>query len=485
MSSKSTRKSSRRLSIQSMEIPINFMKRKRKRPDDDAVSITSMDMGEGDANPSTSKKSKKHAISRASSLIDLLSPRKSRTLRSSSFKAPDGTPSTPKPVPYRPPGPTPTKRRLTMTWTDSMAGANHVQHMSQQLIKHQEAIYELYQSEKDIASDLSNVKKMYWESMVTLSLITSEEASQIFGPTDQLIPVHEDLVVRLEQQRQRDGTTQGVGQQILDWIPQLEVYVGFCSNQPFAKSMLDDKQQVPAIRDYLARCQECPQSRKLDLWALLDGARGRFVKYPLLLKAILKETPEDHEDVELLKTALSQLDAIIKQADDMTGRSECQLHKSRLRYTFDDQKIMEIEESNALILQGPLRNTKNNKVQLYLFEKAVVVTQPNSHQVLRQPIPVSQLVVEDLADGEVSKMGSFRSALTQGQSSKNVFRLSFTDPSQGQSHTLIAADEHSKQQWMRSFQTLTNHIVHRDSIKSCSKKGSALSRKGSTASNKK
>lgn len=40
-----------------------------------------------------------------------------------------------------------------------------------------------------------------------------------------------------------------------------------------------------------------------------------------------------------------------------------------------------------------------------------------------------------------------------------MFRISFTDSSLGQSHTLMANDEHSKQQWMRSFQSVTSHII--------------------------
>ncbi|KAL8566148.1 hypothetical protein ACOMHN_041303 [Nucella lapillus] len=426
-----------------------------------------------------STKSKRRSILQTSSLINILSPNRAfKSQSNSSFKLLDGSnPSTPKLGTYKPPGPTPTKRRATSTWTDTMAGRKHVPQLSQQFIilqeqfiKLQEAIYELYQGEKDIAADLINVKKMYRESMLTLSLFTPEEADQIFGPLDRIIPVHEDLARRLEERRQRDGTTQGVGQQILDWVPQLSVYVSFCGNQLSAKSLLDSKRMVPAVRDYLARCQDVPHSRKLDLWALLDGARGRFVKYPLLIKAIMKETPEDHADIALLQKALSQLDVIIRQADDTTGKTECQFHKSQLRYIFDEQKIPEIEESNALICQGTLKNNKGSKVQLYLFDKAAVVTRHSNQgqQVYRQPVPLSQLVVEDLADGEV-KMGSFRNAFGQGQTSKNVFRISFMDPAQGQSHTLMATDEHAKQQWMRSFQSLTSHILHKGSS-TCDKK---------------
>ncbi|KAK7101617.1 neuroepithelial cell-transforming gene 1 protein-like [Littorina saxatilis] len=462
-------RSSRRLSLQSIDLPLNFMKRKRKRKqDEDTISITSIDSIDSieslDTSCSGKSKPKRRSILRAYSLINILSPNKSKnTPRSSgSFKVPSVTPCKPalSPSPYRPPTPSPAKRRVSRTWTDSMAGDKHVHAMSRQVVKRQEAIYELYQGEKDISEDLINVRKMYRDSMMTLELCTSDEAYQIFGPLDQLIPVHQDLAKRLEQQRLRDGTTHGVGQQILDWVPRLRVYVSFCANQPFGKAMLNSKRNQPAFEDFLLRCQESPFSRKLDLWALLDGARGRFVKYPLLIKAILKETPVDHEDVALLHAAMTQLDDIIKQADNLTGQSECRFYKSQLVSLYDEQNIPEIEQSTVLICQGTLKNNKGTKLQLYLFDKVAVVTRNTSHgqNIYRQPIPVSLLVVEDLPDGEV-RMGSFRSAFGQGQTSRNVFRISFTDPSLGQSHTLMANDEHNKQQWMRSFHSVTSHII--------------------------
>lgn len=56
---------------------------------------------------------------------------------------------------------------------------------------------------------------------------------------------------------------------------------------------------------------------------------------------------------------------------------------------------------------------------MFLFDKVAVVTRLATqggrqfYQVYRQPIPVSELIVEDLPDGEV-KLGSFRSAFGQG-----------------------------------------------------------------------
>lgn len=89
-------------------------------------------------------------------------------------------------------------------------------------------------------------------------------------------------------------------------LPGLNAYRGYCSNQLAAKALLDQKKQDPRVQDFLQRCLESPFSRKLDLWSFLDIPRSRLVKYPLLLKEILRHTPKDHLDVQLLEKAVSE-----------------------------------------------------------------------------------------------------------------------------------------------------------------------------------
>lgn len=89
-------------------------------------------------------------------------------------------------------------------------------------------------------------------------------------------------------------------------LPGLNAYKGYCSKQLAAKALLDQKKQDPRVQDFLQRCLESPFSRKLDLWSFLDIPRSRLVKYPLLLKEILRHTPKDHADTQLLEEAVSR-----------------------------------------------------------------------------------------------------------------------------------------------------------------------------------
>lgn len=58
------------------------------------------------------------------------------------------------------------------------------------------------------------------------------------------------------------------------------------------------------MQDFLQRCLESPFSRKLDLWSFLDIPRSRLVKYPLLLREILKHTAPEHPDAAGLEHAV-------------------------------------------------------------------------------------------------------------------------------------------------------------------------------------
>lgn len=129
-----------------------------------------------------------------------------------------------------------------------------------------------------------------------------------------------------------DGTVAQIGQIVIDWVcmqkgklnvrymtfqwietkcpfvcvqlPGLNAYKNYCSNQLAAKALLDQKKQDKRVQDFLQRCLESPFSRKLDLWSFLDIPRSRLVKYPLLLREILRHTPPDHPDVASLERAV-------------------------------------------------------------------------------------------------------------------------------------------------------------------------------------
>ncbi|XP_069785278.1 rho guanine nucleotide exchange factor 3-like isoform X2 [Narcine bancroftii] len=372
-----------------------------------------------------------------------------------------------------------TRSRSSKLWSETFDGLG--EELSVREVKRQEVIFELTQGEQSLIDDLNTTRKAYHEPMLKLNIMSEGELAQIFGSMYSLIPIHEDLLSRLQQVRSEDGTVREIGQTLLDWLPSLAAYEAYCCNQVRAKALLDVKRQEQRVDEFLQLCQESAFSRKLDLWSFLDLPRSRLLKYPLLLREMGRHTPADHPDQALLGQANDLLQAIVSRIDQRAGVSECQFYRQCLRSLHPDGLPDDVRLSRRLWCHGELRGNKGAKLRVFLFERALVVTQPVNRgphpatfQVHRPPIPVGQLVLEDLPDGETTVGGSIRGAFSPGtERARNIFRVRSRDRLQGQTHTLQASDSFSKQQWVSCIRQAV--ISARDSSSSLSRDDPTLS----------
>uniref|UniRef100_M3YZI7 Rho guanine nucleotide exchange factor 3 n=1 Tax=Mustela putorius furo TaxID=9669 RepID=M3YZI7_MUSPF len=382
-------------------------KRKQSTQDEDAVSLCSLDISE----PSNKRVK---PLSRVTSLANLIPPVKatplkrfSQTLqRSISFRS-ESRPDILAPRPWsRNAASSSTKRRDSKLWSETFDVCVN-QMLPSKEIKRQEAIFELSQGEEDLIEDLKLAKK----------------------------------------------------------LPCLSSYDSYCSNQVAAKALLDHKKQDHRVQDFLQRCLESPFSRKLDLWNFLDIPRSRLVKYPLLLREILRHTPNDNPDQQHLEEAINIIQGIVAEINTKTGESECRYYKERLLYLEEGQKDSLIDNSRVLCCHGELKNNRGVKLHVFLFQEVLVITRAVTHneqlcyQLYRQPIPVKDLLLEDLQDGEVRLGGSLRGAFSNNERIKNFFRVSFKNGSQSQTHSLQANDTFNKQQWLNCIRQAKETVL--------------------------
>ncbi|XP_072309422.1 neuroepithelial cell-transforming gene 1 protein [Eucyclogobius newberryi] len=399
-------------------------------------------------------------LGRVTSLANLISPVKNGAVRrfgqtiQASFRGDGKTPAVPHKTCSKATAPTPPKRRNSCLWSETL-DLHRKETLSTKEIKRQEAIFELSRGEHDLIEDLQLARKAYHDPMLKLSIMSEEELTHIFGNLDTFIPLHEDLLRQLSKATAADGTVGQIGQIVVSWLPRLNAYRDYCSNQLAAKALLDQRKQDPRVQDFLQRCLESPFSRKLDLWSFLDIPRSRLVKYPLLLKQILRHTAPEHPDTASLERAISVIQDVLADIDLKKGESECRYYVDKLEYLDERQRDPRIEQCKSLLCHGELRSKSGTKLHVFLFTEVLVLTRPVSRnerqcfQVYRQPIPVLDLVLEDLQDGDVRMGGSFRGAFSNADKAKNIFRVRSQDPAQTHSsHTLQVNDVFHKQQWL-------------------------------------
>ncbi|KAL9973250.1 hypothetical protein ACROYT_G019677 [Oculina patagonica] len=253
--------------------------------------------------------------------------------------------------------PTPTKHRPSKSWSDTVSNNGVSETLSQTEIKRQEAIYEVCSGEENVVADLKLIKEVYYAPMYKLKLMNEYEFMKIFGCLEVLLALHQDLHTKLKNARSSNGTTDSIGDIMLNWFPGLRCYARYCANQFEAKTILDEKlRQGGSVADFLQRCRDSPFSRKLDLWSFLDSPRSRLVKYPLMLRSIQKYTPKDHSDWRKLEQAICRLQDIIEEVDRKTGEAKCQDVLSRIVFLDDRQMCPEVFKSRKLLCNGTLRN---------------------------------------------------------------------------------------------------------------------------------
>ncbi|OBS66231.1 hypothetical protein A6R68_05229 [Neotoma lepida] len=131
----------------------------------------------------------------------------------------------------------------------------------------------------------------------------------------------------------------------------------------------------------------------------------RLVKYPFLLKGVLKHTPRDHPDVQFLEEAVLIMQRVLSDKNLKKGEPECQYYINKLEYL--DEKCPGLERGPRItasqVLQCYREQSKSaHKVHTFLFQDILVLTrlvrrnEPHSYWVCLQTIPVQELVLVNL-----------------------------------------------------------------------------------------
>ncbi|EEB99293.1 hypothetical protein MPER_01054, partial [Moniliophthora perniciosa FA553] len=124
---------------------------------------------------------------------------------------------------------------------------------------------------------------------------------QVFWNVYDIIAANTRLRDALMKRQKQYAVVEKIGDIFLDAVPHFGPFVSYGAHQLYGKYEFEkEKNGNPAFAQFVETTERLPESRKLELNAYLTKPTTRLARYPLLLEAVIKHTPEDNPDKTML-----------------------------------------------------------------------------------------------------------------------------------------------------------------------------------------
>ncbi|KAJ3983138.1 CNH domain-containing protein [Lentinula detonsa] len=314
-------------------------------------------------------------------------------------------------------------------------------------MKRQAIIFELIKGEMAYVKDLENVEHMYITPLVKSSTSSTpiipptrlpQFISSVFNNIHSLHFHHLDLLQALFRiQYDEHPTIRTISAPLLDAaLNWREAYMEYIPNYPIAAYTIDSEMRTnPAFKEFVQQCTRHPDAHRLDMKNFINRPIPRLLRYELLLKGILEETPVEYED----RTAIPQVLDVIRRLGKDTepgvdnAKSKVELWRFNEGLVFKQGEWIDmdlLDENRSLIHSGKLLRQAdglewNGWTELYvlLFDNYMVLTKPKEREdgtkyhVNRRPVPLDLLTIDSLTEPPVQRgtgPGLLRGLRSQG-----------------------------------------------------------------------
>ncbi|KAL6058080.1 Rho guanine nucleotide exchange factor (GEF) 17 [Balamuthia mandrillaris] len=189
---------------------------------------------------------------------------------------------------------------------------------------------EIYTTEKTYVECLQQLIDNYRAPMEKSGLVEPQTLKQIFLNVDVLLALHKGFLASLEKCVLHSDSTTGsdgssnesISQILLGIVPTLKVYTEYVNqygNSAEALSRITAKKKVATMIEFLGTGMNVGI---LGLESLRHTPIQRIPRYVLLIKELMKYTPEDHEDHPMLKESYEKMSELANYINERKRRDE-------------------------------------------------------------------------------------------------------------------------------------------------------------------
>ncbi|KAJ7089842.1 Dbl-like domain-containing protein [Mycena belliarum] len=313
-------------------------------------------------------------------------------------------------------------------WHDLVA-ADVRKAMPKEEQKRQSILFELIKGEMAYVKDLENIQNMYIVPLREANppIMPAERLEQfihdVFHNFADLHVHHLKLVEKFHEiQREQHPVISSITAAMFDAALNFrDVYMEYIPNYPIAAYRIDDEMANNLdFRKFVEDCVRHPDAHRLDMKNFINRPIPRLLRYELLLKGILDETPQNHDDRKDIPQVLEVIKALGKDTEPgvVSAKQKVELWRYNSNLVFKSGEAVDmdlLDENRSLIHTGKVLRQPDNTIPslewsgwselfVVLFDNYIVMTKPKErdsvtrYQVNRRPIPLDLLTLGSFTD---------------------------------------------------------------------------------------
>lgn len=305
-------------------------------------------------------------------------------------------------------------------------------------IGRQEVLNETMYSEEKYLSDLTILHEVIVQGLEKSGAIENDRLANfiqtVFNNYQELLQISEalfkDMLARYRENIGKCVPT--IGDILIQHMQFFEKpYVTYSPQALLAKYLAEA--EIKNNSEFDKFCKEVAKHERTDrlpIWHYLLSPVTRMQRYPLLIEALLKKTPQDHPDHVFLTRSYEIIRSVASKADNQAVHIKSRLAILHIR----DSIIFRQGEYYDLMLDDPNRRlyhkgilkrrsgtldvADKNDIFAFVFDHMVVMTKMRKtntgeeYRVWKKPIPLQMLVVQSNASNVRYQMSGTASSYT-------------------------------------------------------------------------
>lgn len=301
---------------------------------------------------------------------------------------------------------------------------------------------EILYTERDYVNDLKLTIDIFLQPMRQRKLLEEQKIYALFCNLETIVGVNTQLLIDLEQRMSTPEKI--VGDLFVQLGSFFKVYTFYCTNQPVALQTLEELGKDSKFKSFLDEAHQDPRLKGLFFSSYLIKPIQRICKYPLLLKEVVKATPEDHPDYENLVKATEEINDVVGHVNEGKRVAEAMQKVIEIGSMVDGAKNL-LSPSRRYVMEGDLHFVKDKhsdgrERHVFLFSDLILVTSRKGKEKLKYRF-------------EIDLDGASMINLSDTKKITNAFEVTREEGGKDKRWVFMCASPDMKKEWAAAVNT--------------------------------